>query len=404
MAVSGGADSMCLLGLMHRLHDGPILAVTLDHGLRSEASDECELARAHAASLGIPCMRLSLAVAPGSGVQERARTARLGALERVARDEGCAAIATGHTATDQAETVLFRLARGTGRTGALGMAPRRGSLVRPLLVLTREETRAWCASRGVAFADDPSNRDEASARVRIRTQLLPALARVHPGAERHVAAFAEGLADEAALIAPLVDEAWSRCERDGGLVVEALRREPPALRRLLVRRLVGEAGLGPPALERSRVERVLALGGGAVQLPGGTARVRMGVLMVRADAPAPDPVALPVPGRVEFGERAVSARRGHAEAPTPQRVAIHPPGALTVRPPQAGDRLPLPGGEGRQAVGRLLATAGVPAAERHRVPVVACGDRVLWVVGHRADPSALASPGSEALLLEVAER
>lgn len=291
LLVSGGADSTCLMGLLHEIHDGPLLALTLDHGLRVEAAEECDLAVANAEAMGIPALRRELGVTPGPGVQARARAARLAEAARVADAHGCALVATGHTATDQAETVLFRLARGTGTAGALGMAPRAGRVVRPLLALTRAETRRWCRSRGLPVSDDPSNRDSTFARVRVRETLMPALRDVSPGAERNVAAFAEALADERDLLEDLVADAWRRAAREDGLDLETLRGERPALARILMRRLIAGAGLEGDALGRAAVERAMGLLGGAraAQLPGGVVRDERGRAIVVPDRP-PRPV------------------------------------------------------------------------------------------------------------------
>ena len=402
--VSGGADSTCLMHLLAGLHDGRVGVLAVDHGLRPGSRDEARAALDAAAALGLAGHLETLALAPGPGVQERARDARLAAAHRVAEGEGYARIATGHTASDQAETVLFRLARGTGRTGALGMAPRRGPLVRPLLCATGAETRAWCAERGIAVVRDPSNEDPAHARARVRGGLVPALAAVHPGAERHVAAFADLLRDEGQLLAPLVDAAWERAWDGRGLRADALAAEPVAMRRLLMRRLLAGAGAGGEAMGARTLARALALleGGSRAELPGGgSVALERGRLVAAGPAPpVPGAVALEVPGRAVFGALAVRASEGEGCAPGPRRVAVRAGGALAVRPPRPGDRLPLPGG-GRRAVGRLLADAGVPARLRPGVPVVATPERVVWVAGHRAADDLLAPPGSPAVLLEL---
>ena len=347
------------------------------------------------ASLGLPA---------GPGVQARAREARLAVARAVAAREGYARIATGHTASDQAETVLFRMARGTGRTGALGMAPRSGDLVRPLLVLEARETRAWCAAHGLDPVRDPSNDDPRHARSRVRHDLLPALAEVHPAAGRHVAAFADILRDEAALIAPLVNAAWARAARGGGLDPAALRAEPESMRRLLVRRLVADAGLPGDALGAEPVARVLALldGGGAAALPGdGRAEVVRGLLRVER------PAARHARRRAARGARQGVVRRrrrpgarGRGGRPRPRPVAVRDAGPLHVRPPRDGDRLAVRGG-GRVAVGRLLAEAGVPVRLRPLVPVVASGDRVVWVAGHRAAADLVTAGPGHGIVLEL---
>ena len=402
--VSGGADSLCLMHLLPRVHDGPVGVLSVDHGLRPDSAAEAVGVADAARALGLRAHVESLALAPGPGLQARAREARLAAARRVAAREGYARIAAGHTASDQAETVLFRMARGTGRTGALGMAPRRDDLVRPLLVLEAHETRAWCAAHGLDPVRDPSNDDARHARARVRAGLLKALAEVHPGAGRHVAALADALRDEAELRAPLVDAAWGRAVRGGGLAPAALLAEPEPMRRLPVRRLVADAGLPGDALGTEAVARVLALldGGGPTALPGnGRAEVVRGVLRVDAPPPAvPAAAALAVPGRVAFGAVAVVAREGEAAAPVPDRVVVRDPGPLVVRPPRDGDRLPIRGG-GRVAVGRLLAGAGVPARLRPLVPVVATADRVVWVAGHRAADDLLTAGPGPGIVLEL---
>lgn len=402
--VSGGADSTCLMHMLAAIHDGPLGVLTIDHGLREGSAGECERVAAAARALGLDARIERLAMEPGPGLQERARDLRLARARSVARSGGYARIATGHTASDQAETVLFRMARGTGRSGALGIAPRRDDLIRPLLPLERAETRAWCAARGLDVVDDPSNADPRFARSRVRDGLIAALGAVHPGAERHVTAFAEMLRDEAELLRPLEDAAWERVALRGGLRLEALGAEPEAMRRMLVRRLIAEAGLPGEALAAAPLARVLAMTGPAarITLPGaGEAFHERGRLVIRG--PAADPPAqadLGVPGRALFGARELRASEGAGMAPAPRRVAVRCEGPLVVRSPRPGDRLPLRGG-GHVALGRLLAADGVPSRERAGVPVVATADRVVWVAGHRAAEDLLVTDRGPAVILEM---
>lgn len=402
--VSGGADSVCLMHLLAEIHDGPLGVLTIDHGLRPESAEECAAVVHAARDLGIEAVVERLGLPSGSAAQERAREARIASALRHAAAGGYSRIATGHTASDQAETILFRLARGTGRSGALGMAPRRESFIRPLLVLSAAEIRAWCDRRGLAVVRDPSNTDPRFARVRVREGLLGALAAVHPGAEGHVAAFAERLRDEARVLGPLEDAAWERAYDGEGLRVATLAQEPEAMRRLLARRLIASAGLASEALGATPVARLLGMldRPARICLPGGgTAAIERGRLVV---APPPDPApgsaALGVPGRVAFGDRVISARPGVGTHPAPRRVAVRCDEPLTVRSPRAGDRLPLAGG-GHVAVGRLLASEGVPSRLRPRVAVVATRDRVVWVAGYRAAQDLLVTDRGSAVILEM---
>lgn len=403
--VSGGADSLTLLDMLDRLHPGPVGVVTVDHGLRAAAADECARVEAEAGRRGRPVWRVALGLEPGPGIQERAREARYAAVRQLAGREGFTAVATGHTLGDQAETVLMRMARGTGRTGALGMASRRGDLARPLLCLTREETERWCRARGMDPVDDPSNADAAHARVRTR-RVLADLDGVAAGAAGHLAAFAELLRDEAELLQPMLDAGWGRCARGGGLAASALRDEPPSLRRLLVRRLLMTAGAPGEAVSRGCVDRVLMLCDGPSRADaacGWTVERTAGVLRPVPPMKAVPPMAatpLPVPGGVRMHGATVTARRGPAVPPRPDRVAIRAEGQLLVRPVCPGDRLALPGG-GRVGVTRLLAARGVPSRMRNRVPVVLAGDRVVWVAGHRAAADAVVHHGQDVIVLEL---
>ncbi len=395
--VSGGADSVALMHLLHRVHPGPLVVCSFDHGLRRESVGEVDAVRAQAAGLNLGFRTRRLSIEAGTGLQERARNARYLAAEDVASEVGAELIATGHTASDQAETILFRLARGTGRAGALGMAPRRGSLIRPLLGLTRGDTCRYCAALGLTWFDDPSNADERFTRSRVRHGVLADLARVHPGAERNLAAFADRLRDEDTLIVELVAQAAERCGDAGGLHVADLALEPPAIRRLLVRGLIERAGLATASA--STIDRVLAIlpGAAPIQIEGGLAAVDRDRLVIEPSSglPPSESVPLSVPGSATFGAVRLDARRGAARASTPTSVSIDHPGPFLVRSPLPGDRLEMADGWHKR-VGHLLAEAGVPARNRCQVPVVAIEGVAVWVAGHRAATAMLATGGRAA--------
>ncbi len=287
--VSGGRDSTCLLDVAVRLAGpGAVQGLHVNHGLRGARADaDEEHVRALAAALGVALAVERLGPRPASGnLHAWAREGRLGAAARLAARLG-AAVATGHTASDQAETVLYRLAASPGRRALLGMAAREGRLVRPLLGLTREETAAHCRAHGLAWREDAANADPRYARTRVREGLLGALRAVHPAAERNVVRTAELLRAEAAVLDELVAETL-----DGGdaIAVERLEALPRALGRLVLRRLAEDVtgGLCPRA--PGRLDEVLALGAGALDLgDGARAEVRRGVLRVVRTPPLPRP-------------------------------------------------------------------------------------------------------------------
>jgi tRNA(Ile)-lysidine synthase len=275
---SGGRDSHCLLDLAVRIAGVEAVgALHVNYGLRARAGAEERHCREVCASYGVELHVRGAAPRGRAGnVQAWARELRYGAARQLAAQRG-AEIAAGHTATDQVETILYRLASSPSRRALLGMAPRDGRLVRPLLSVTREQVTAYCAARGLRWVEDESNRTDAYARNRVRRGLLEALRTVHPGAERNVLALAGTLREEAEVLDALV-EAELGAGRE--IALARLRELPPALARLVVQRLADGVSGGPAPGTARRLEEILALGdGGALDLPHGVrARARRGAL------------------------------------------------------------------------------------------------------------------------------
>jgi tRNA(Ile)-lysidine synthase len=260
--LSGGRDSVCLLDLTARLLGaGEVRALHVNYGLR----DDSDTDEKHCVEL---CERLGVRLeverprrpeGPGN-LQAWARDTRYAAAAGLAEGDG-ALIATGHTADDQVETILYRLASSPSRRALLGMRPRDGKLVRPLLSFTREQTTAYCEERGLAWRDDPTNAEPAYARNRVRHGLARALAEVHPAAAQNVLRTAELLRDEAEVLDELV-----AAELDGSngsprntIELERLVELPPALRRLVVQQLADRAAGRPVAGAARHAEEVAGL-------------------------------------------------------------------------------------------------------------------------------------------------
>jgi tRNA(Ile)-lysidine synthase len=284
--LSGGRDSVCLLDVAVRLAGPAVVgALHVNYGLRDAAAVDEAFCHELCEQLGV-ALDVETARRPrdAGNLQAWARDVRLGAGARLALARG-AGLATGHTASDQAETILYRLAASPGRRALLGMSPHDGLLLRPLLQFTREETAAHCTARGLSWREDASNDDRAYARNRARAGLVPALRELHPAAERNVVRTAELLRDEAAVLDEVVDTALAG--RDHIAVVH-LGALPPALARLVVRRLAEGAVGGLCARAPARLHDILALGDGALDLgDGARAVVGNGLLHVEATPPGP---------------------------------------------------------------------------------------------------------------------
>lgn len=268
--LSGGADSTALVGLA--VAAGCLVtAVHVDHGIRVGSGSEAARARELAEKLGATFRAERVTVAPGPNLEARARDARHRAL-------GPAAM-TGHTADDQAETVLLRLLRGSG---ARGMGAMRPGPSKPLLGLRRSETQAWCRERGLTVVDDPSNADPAFRRNRVRAEVLPLLDDV---AGRDVAPL---LARTAALVGDDDDLLDLLAEAVDPTDAAVLRAAPAPLARRAVRRWLEEFAYPPDA---ATVERVLTVAAGervATEVGGGrVVRRSKGRLTLHLDRPGP---------------------------------------------------------------------------------------------------------------------
>jgi tRNA(Ile)-lysidine synthase len=326
VAVSGGADSTALLLALEELKRAGLLGVELtvahlNHGLRGESADEDarfaeSLARAH--GFEFVSARADVgrrAGESGDNLEQAARRARYEFLAEAARRAGVAAVLTGHTLDDQAETVLLRLLRGSGSEGLGGMRPERSLeeggrvwLRRPLLEWARRaDTEGYCRARDVEFCADEMNEDERFARVRVRRTLLPLLETFNPRAARTIARAAGLLREESSALegfaARLLEDARAggveesnpndvsngaaRASEAWPLRVEVLNGAPAALRRRALRLWVarGRGGLRRISLANvAAVERLLKgeRGGRVAELPGGARVERMrGLLTFR---------------------------------------------------------------------------------------------------------------------------
>lgn len=376
VAVSGGPDSMSLLHALHLL--APRLGLTLraaciDHGLRPAAADEARWVGEQAAALGVPCETVRVDVVaerrrhPGSW-QAAARQVRLDALSALASRHGCVRVALGHQADDQAETVLFRVLRGTGLDGLSGIPYVRPPFVRPLLDVTRAEVLRFLQRREIPFREDPSNRDLRYTRSRLRHEVLPLLRRLNPRVDDAL----RGLAQEAS----------------GGRTA-ALRREAAG------------RGLTLGARAASTIERLAAAGQGSstIDIEGGWAEIAYGRVAFHAGPRAriqPGTGDLTVPGPGELRVAGLLPLRV-GEGAAPAGAAAFDGDALAwplhVRGVRPGDRMRPRGGRGSRKLSDLMVDAHIPRLQRPSLPVLVCADgEIIYVPGLR--PAERGRPGS----------
>jgi tRNA(Ile)-lysidine synthase len=272
--LSGGRDSVCLLDVVLAVHDsGGVAALHVNYGLREEAAADERHCVGLCGQLGVELRivhesrRAGGAEVHAGNVQAWARDVRYREAGRMA-EERDALFASGHTASDQVETILYRLAASPGRRALLGMVAGEGRLIRPLLAVTREQTAAYCEARSLPWREDASNDDEQYARARVRHGLLPALRAVHPAAEANVLRTARLLREETELLDGLVEQELGG---RGSVTIARLRELPPAMARLVLVRMAEDAVGDYVPQAGDRVQEILALAG-----RGGSAELHVG--------------------------------------------------------------------------------------------------------------------------------
>ncbi len=433
LMLSGGADSMALLDLVRHadrtLGLGLVLAALhVDYATRGDDSArDRRIVEDACRALGLPLHVVRLPRKPGgAGFQERAREIRYDAARAVVARGEADVIVTAHNRDDQAETVLYRLAKYASPGSLRAMRPREGDLARPLLGVAAGELRGYCADLGILYGEDVSNAKSDYARNLLRHEVLPVLERLNPRVTETLAAAADLAADEREVLDAALDESWGRVavpatsaaraadrhesSSDAAIDVTRLSAEPAALRALCLRRLA-RAALGDDALIDRRLLASLARlaagteGSRTVSLAQGFEAVRaydMLTVRKRVGRHACPPAALAPGSSTLFCERRFRAEllpgavfettAGEAWLGLAERPASGP--LVVLRHPRRGERMRPFGLAHNVLLSGLFSAAKVPMAERRRAVVAELAGEVAWVWPGRSSESFRVSKGT----------
>jgi len=413
VAVSGGVDSVVLLDLLRRL--GPEYGIALhvahlDHGLRPSSGEDArfveQLAREH--GLPIHTSRLdsdTLAAHQRHGAEGAARAARYAFLESTGEKIGATAIALGHHANDQAETILYRLSRGSGPMGLRGIPPVRPPYVRPLIDAMRREIVAYARDRDLPWCVDDTNVDVSFPRNRIRHRVLPELEEINPNVVEAICRGSRLAAEAHEVNRQLVSMLWEAVCAEQGSDHVALRRGivasyPRAVQKLLLREAARRVRDGLSRLTHDHIEAVVNLiasgtSHGKLSLPGLHTQLQAEELLLTREAEAPiRPWARPIDlGETEIADPPLSLRLAIVEEEARPRHAadrwrefadadrISYP--LELRSRRDGDRF-VPLGLGRSVkLKDFLGKEHVPYFERDRIALLCDREKIVWVIGVR---------------------
>ncbi|MCU1236900.1 MAG: tRNA(Ile)-lysidine synthetase [Candidatus Solibacter sp.] len=422
VAVSGGADSVCLLHALIELGGLRLTVLHVDHRLRGEESrGDAEFVRELAARFGLPFCLREIDLPPGN-LEQEARKARLSFFHEQLAESRADRVALGHTRSDQAETVLFRLLRGSGTAGLSGIRPVTAEgLVRPLIELERGEIERYLRERGISWREDSTNAAGEFARNRIRRELLPQLATEwNPGIVETLAQTAEIAQGEEEYWKDEVDRlaAQHLGAGSGGVLVKAgvFGELPLAAARRLVRRAIETAKGDLRGVDFRHVERVLEMaaadGPGRLQIPGLDVRrsfewIRLGIPILRKPYSLIPvvPGITPIPG-TGMGISLELIEKSETSALTEnvynigmgcldwERLA----GSLELRNWRFGDRYQPMGISGTEKIKTLFQLQRIPVWERAEWPVLTDGMSIVWTRGFGPAAAYAAGPESSTRL------
>ena len=414
-AVSGGADSMCLLHLLHS-RGRDVVAAHFEHGIRGEESlRDAGFVQSWCRERGIPCVTghgdvPGYAAGQGMSLEEAARTLRYRFLEETAEEQGCDYIATAHNGDDNVETVLLNLTRGAGALGLSGIPPRRGKIIRPLLGVSRDEIEDYLKKNAVPHVEDSSNQSDDYSRNRIRHRVSPVLRELNPGLNEAVGRTAALLAQDEDCLSGLAQNFIDRFYDGESLPAKELLALHGAVASRVVRRLCRKS------LRMEQVEAVLALARSSelkyLDLPGQRLRQEQGRLYFREQAKLSLPERQLIPGQwVQVPELGLEllAEYGSESGEvnglfkTYRFKCENIDSAVFCGGRKPGDSLRPQGRGCTKSLKSLFLEAGYTQQQRDRTLVLRDEKGVLAVLGLGADERVKAGPDEPVLRIKIRE-
>ncbi len=424
LAVSGGPDSVCMAHIMCKIapeYGLNLHFVYFDHGTREVTHKEMEFVKNMAKERGCPFTSgkadvLGYAKLEGISIEEAARRLRYRFLEEVADNEGCDKIALGHTASDQVETLVFRLARGTGLRGLTLIPPKRDRYIRPLIETTREQVLEYLRQENIPYMLDHSNYSLEYTRNFIRHRIVPLLREINPRIETSVLRLREIVEREVAERIRVVKELWTQLieEDKHGLFlkVEPFSELHDAIKCWVIEEAIIKVKGGLGKIEKIHIEQTLKFinsgrTGNRIELPSLYIINYYNKVLIAPKLPEetiPSPVELPVEGEATWGNYKFVTRvvsKGEELMFSPyiayfDMSKIDPP--LTIRARQPGDRMRIFGKGYLKKLQDIFVDLKVPRYVRDLVPLVCDKNHILWVVGYKRSVHATITPTTQEVL------
>lgn len=411
VGVSGGADSVCLLFVLReyqRQLPFSMMVVHVEHGVRGEESrQDAAFVEALCKEWHIPCKVFAsdvpaMARQQKISVEEAGRKVRYETFAQMGEEWGATKIAVAHNQNDQAETMIWNMVRGSGITGAGGIRPVRGKVIRPLLCCSRREIEECLRSQEISWREDCTNQEMEYTRNCIRQHILPQMEKeLNAGAVEHLANLGKELQRTESYLCSVAEKAMAntaRIEADRVEIdLEGLKKEDPLIQEHVIRMCLERVGCGLKDLGRIHMEQILELfagqSGRKISLPGGWQAGKSfdrGYLEKRKEQPVVQGAEIPVPGEIETAQGILQARIfSHNHENIPQKKYTKwidydkIKNSLCLRTRQPGDYLVIDQKGSKKKLKVYFIEEKIPADRRDQILLVASGSEILWVVGYR---------------------
>ncbi len=419
-AVSGGADSVCLLSLLREA--APRFGVTFacahfNHMLRGDESDRDE------AFVRDLCAKWNIEFVSGRadvsayaaendlGTEEAARILRYRFLEETAEKLGCVRIATAHNANDNAETVLMNLARGSGAKGLCGIPPVRGRIIRPLLETERFEIADYLKAHDISHVEDSTNETDDYTRNRVRHNIIPLLSQINSGCIGRISRMSALLREDDEYLDSLADKFIEENCVETSLPASGLAALPRPVSARVFRKMWSRS-LSEKHIEALRTLCADGRSGACTDIPSGrVVREFDRLVFSRVETGRIEKTFLDVGGVADIGcgfkvmcEIVEASREVNSSLNTFFFKCENICGRIFVRPREAGDSIRIIGRGCTKSLKKLFAEAGIPAGDRAAVPVIADETGPIAVYGFGISERCAAEPGDKALKIEIRGR
>lgn len=396
VGVSGGADSVCLLLLLCGLRQeyGLILkAVHVNHGIRSEAGKDQKFVEKLCQKLQVPWITFAedvqgTARRKSISLEEAGRLVRYRCFRAVLEQHGGGKIAVAHHQNDQAETVLYRMARGTGIQGLKGMEPVRGDVIRPLLCLSKAEILDYLKEKNQSWMEDLSNEDNTYARNKIRNQVIPVLTQVNSKAVEHIFSLSQEIEEWSRYLDELLSEAWTSCvkqdEKGCRIDLGKFLKQAEPVRRLLAKQAIEKTVQKKKDIEKVHIQSLCDLAfketGKSVDLPYGLRGIKTyGELIVETAREGQEDTPL---GHLILTETDRDQKTGQKDF---TKIIDYDKidNDIQLRYRRPGDFLIFSKDGKSKSLNRYFIDEKIPREERDRIPLAADGSRIVWIIGYR---------------------